>query len=383
MTKANQSDQTRSGFDARTGILRFREFFGNYPHVLAAMTGRSAPALAGEREFNMNPDVGPDREHAAAHRVLAAKELDVDLDDTIWFDPYEPGPVQWVGAERLGAGAKDWSTRIRGASGLVAQCTNLALCTLCNDNVCVVLLDPQLFSLALVTIDKENPSGAPIHEAVKLMVERGEADVKEMVGFVAPGLGPCCYKFRDPSVPGNRNNLWDVVRTAMTVSGLGRSRILNPRLCTGCRDSEFFTRLVDGPDAGAGALMAGVLDRNGSLVEVMTARKKRTLILRAASRRKKGSEAPSLSEEETRLNAAIRCPYGQNKVYIRSQLLGSGGRGVSEPEIALRCEVMAVAGLAEEGYNIVPKEYIENYCAGDFEACTVYQTYQKKTGGQV
>jgi len=379
MTKANHSDRTRSGFDARTGILRFSEF-ENYPHVVVAMTGRAAPALAGEREFNMHPEVGPDRDHAVEHRALAAKELGVELDDTIWFDPDERGPVQWVGAERLGAGATDWSTRIRGASGLAAQCTNLALCTLCNDNVCVVLLDPTLFSLAVVTIDKENPSGAPIREAAALLVERGEADPKEMIGFVAPGLGPCCYKFHDPSVPGNRNNLWDLVRTAMMAAGLVRSRILNPRLCTGCRDSEFFTRHVDGPETGAGALTAGVMDRNGSLVEVVAVRKKRAMIAKKSSRRKRAPQAPSLSEEEARLNAAIRCPYGRNKVYIRSEILG-GIRGVSEPEIFLRCEVMAVAGLAEEGYNIVPKGYIETYCAGDFEACAAYQAYRKQTRG--
>ena len=85
----------------------------------------------------------------------------------------------------------------------------------------------------------------------------------------------------------------------------------------------------------------------------------------------------SLTEQEHRLNKMMKCPYGRNKVYIRS-LLTAGAQDTSEPEIALRCAVMAYVGQAAGGFNVVTQDYIERYCCGDYKRCKAYQEFRKR-----
>jgi len=342
----------------------------------------------GEREFNLHPALGEGCEHAIENRKLLAKTLGIALEDTVWFDPDTSGEVQWIGAEALASGALDWSTRITGTSGLVAQCTNIILCTLCNDNVTVILFDPRMYSLALVNIDTKRLSAEPVEQAIDLMIERGDAAREEIIGLITPSIGPCCHTFSDPSLngAGRKSNLWDTARTAMSRSHLNHAHILNTRICTACRDSEFFSRAVEGSSTGAGALMVGVMDNDGSLAETLRARKARADALERRASRTGQVQAhvaePSLSEEERRLNSMIRCPYGQKKVYVRSVIVG-GSDETTQPAIALRCAVMAHVKITAEGYNIVGKDYIEHYCCSDYEECEAYKAFmlEKKRGG--
>lgn len=380
MVGGGRNHTTRLEASAATGILTFPQL-EEFPHLLHAMTGRHAPSLVGEREFNMHPERGEGCEHAFENRRLLAREIGIDPADTIWLEPDDTGPVRWVGAEDLGSGALDWSTRIRGADGFVAQCTNIALCTLCNDNVAVILLDTRLYSLGLVTIDARNPSGEPVEQAINLMIERGGAQPADILGLIAPSVGPCCYTFSDSTLngAGGRSNLWDAARTATARSGLRRNRLLNTRICTACRDTEFFSRLVHGPLAGAGALVVGVMDPTGSLAETLERRKARAAAeaRRTAKRTRRHLDEPSLMAEEKRLNSMIRCPYGQNKVYIRSLLTGTSDE-TTEPVIAMRCAIIAYVGQAIEGHNIVYKEHIERYCCADYEQCEAYRAFRLK-----
>ena len=86
----------------------------------------------------------------------------------------------------------------------------------------------------------------------------------------------------------------------------------------------------------------------------------------------KSEEREGLLAEEKRLNKAMRCPHGDNKVYVRCLLTGQADQA-GKPEIALRCAVMEHVGQAMGGYNVVDKEYIQDYCCGDYESCTAYQ----------
>jgi len=168
----------------------------------------------------------------------------------------------------------------------------------------------------------------------------------------------------------------------MTLSNIARDHRLNSRICTGCRDSEFFTRAVDGPDCGAGAVLLGVMDPDGGLAKRLTARKiySEKILRHKVREREVQMAAPSLTEEQHRLNREIRCPYGVKKVYIRSVLTGRTSRIPTEPVLALRCAVLAATGLALEGYNIVEKDYIEEYCAGRYEECEAFIAYQRMQG---
>ena len=366
-----------------TGLVPDEAFFRfsdlqRFDCLTHALTRRRAPGLVGEQEFNFKPVEGNGVADALGCRTQLAELLAIALENTVWFDPAEPGEVEWVSAEDRAKGALDWETRYRGTSGIVGQSGNLFLCTLANDNTIVILFDPRWYSLGLVSLDLARPSGTPIDQAIRLMEERGEAQRDEMIGLIATGVGPCCHTLADSNQDETRGqtNMWDLARTTMLQAGLRSGNVFNARACNACKDTQFFSRVIDGPSTGAGAVVIGVKD-DGAFGRMLAARKASAPIRARRRRQEPRQRDPGLLEEERRLNAAMRCPHGEKKVYVRSVILGTSN-GTTKPRIALRCAIIEHVGQAMGGYNIVDKEYIERVCCGDYESCIAYQEFRKR-----
>jgi hypothetical protein len=273
------------------------------------------------------------------------------------------------------------------ASGIVTDSLGVFLCTLFSDDAVILLHDPRFYAVGLVVIKATEPAMEGVEAAVKLMAERFGSQPAEMAGLVSPSLGPCCHKFSDPAggLPGASNDLWTFSRSALLRAGVRNDHIVNPRMCTACLDTKFFSRKSQGAWVAAGAVAAGVRD-DGTLEQI---RAKRRTVQGAPARpdpaaRNGGSAAragipPSLLEEERRLNRLVRCPYGRNKVYVRSAFDGQSAE-TTEPVIALRCPILVETRQIKAGYNIVLKKYIEEVCCADYERCRAYREYAKRQG---
>jgi hypothetical protein len=346
--------------------------FGRVPNVLHAMTRRSFPGAAAPADLKPGAFAGA---AGRAQRAEFARQLGIELADTLWLDPQDSGGIVFCSESNRGRGADDWESRVRGASGMVTDALNLFLCTLYNDNVVVLLFDPRWYGVGLVNIATDQTSSDAIGEAVELLSQRIGAEPGEIFGLIGPSEGPCCRTFPNPDLGGARglSNLWDLARGELLKAGVNRNRIFNPRVCTACSDTEFFSREVDGAAGGAGAMAFGIRD-DGSLRAQLDRR-------RAAQKmRRRQAPAPqeaSLTGEEKRLNRLIRCPHGQNKVYVRSVLDGQSDE-TSKPHIALRCAVMEHVGQAMGGYNIVMKDHIEKVCCADYIHCRAFQEFLRR-----
>ncbi len=338
------------------------------------LSQRRATELTSEREFNLNPDAEVDGDYAMRHRLLFCQAMDVSPDKTVWFEPDPEGPVLMIDRSSCGAGGRDWATRKTGVSGLFTSETDVFISTLYNDDAVVLLFDSRWYVAGLVSIDAKNRNLERLIEAVELVLAQG-GHRDDLYAVISPSLGPCCYSFPDPSLPGskNRTNLWDVVRSTLASTGLVTSRILNPRACTGCRPFDFYSRHSGGEGAGAGAITVGISD-HGDFGRVLAQRRAGFMQRETGQDDEDDSlERISLSIEEQRLNKEMKCPYGHNKVYIRTLL--DGRTKLDKPEIALRCPIYEHVGLAAGGYNILDKPYIERYCCGDYEQCAAYRKF--------
>jgi purine-nucleoside/S-methyl-5'-thioadenosine phosphorylase / adenosine deaminase len=349
------------------------EALGRFQNLAHGMSCRRAPDMGVPRGFTMGPDSAENGDQAARHRAIFCESLNIPISKTVWFEPSSAGPIQEVTAADHGKGGADWSTRIVNAGGLITGEVDVYLATILNDNVVVLIFDPRWYMSAIVSIDLESKDTGPLFDIVDMLVKKGSAK-EELAAIVAPSLGPCCYQFPDPSLSGShhRTNMWDTVRGALSNSGLKRDRILNPRVCTKCMPFEFFSKAVEGENAGANAVVMGAHNA-GNFREALTRR-------RATAKRQEPSRADSdddssLTSEEKQLNKAIKCPYGHNKVYVRSVLDGRSRRSI--PQVVLRCPIIAQVGLASQGRNIVGKKDVVKYCCGNFERCRAYQLYQE------
>lgn len=77
----------------------------------------------------------------------------------------------------------------------------------------------------------------------------------------------------------------------------------------------------------------------------------------------------NISVLESRLNKAMKCFAGTNKVYIQSMILG--GR-TSRPRISLKCGLRAEYGLNKDVYY----EFIRDTCCGNPACCEAIQRFQ-------
>lgn len=363
----------------QNSIFRFSAL-GKFKSFIHGISRRRAPDVSSLRELNLNPEAKVDAEHAGRHRILLCNTLKVNLDKTVWFDNVTPGPVQLVTRADCGRGARDWDTRFTGASGLVTQETDVFPATLLNDNVVVLLFDPRWYVTGLVSMDPALKNVEVIGEAVDLMIEECGCERKEIAALMTPSVGPCCCEFDDPSLPGmhNRTNLWDIARTALAHAGILRARIFNPRVCTSCKPFDFYSVSAGGEGAGANAIVAGTSDA-GDFGQALARRRANAAVHRKPQEKREASlKEISLSIEERRLNEQMKCPYGNNKVYIRSVLTGDAEEMVEEPVISLRCAIIEHVGLADGGYNIVDKDYVEYYCCGQYQECEAYKRFAEK-----
>jgi len=79
----------------------------------------------------------------------------------------------------------------------------------------------------------------------------------------------------------------------------------------------------------------------------------------------------NLSELVNRLNAAMKCPAGQGKVFIRSVITGIGRK--TQPRVALRCPVRQAVGLEPHVFYT----HIRDICCKDPRKCEAIQQYRK------
>ena len=343
--------------------------FKSIPSVLHVLTRRSFPG-AGAAGLKPGAFAGAD---GRAMRAEFARQLGIELAETVWLDPEDSGGVIFCSEDDRGQGAEDWESRVLGASGIITDSLNLFLCTLYNDNMVVLLFDPVGYGIGIVNVTTSQTKARAIGEAVEQLAERTGAEPAKMQALIGPSMGPCCRTFPDSVGSHSLSNPWDLARGTLLEAGLHRSQIFNPRVCTSCADTDFFTRQIDGPGGGTGAMAFGVRD-SSSLRATLDTR-------RAAQRmRRQRASAPqevSLTDEQMRLNRLIRCPYGQKKVYIRSVIDGQSG-DTSKPHLALRCAVMEHVGQAMGGYNIMQKDYIEKVCCADYVQCRAYQEFLRR-----
>ncbi len=270
--------------------------FKALPNIIYAMTRRGFP---GAGAF-----AGP---AGRPQRAEFARQLGIDLANTVWLDPEGSGEVVFRSEKERGQGADDWESRVRGAGGIVTDGLNLFLCALYNDNAVVVLFDPFCYGIAMVNINPAKASAEALGKAVAMLSQRTGADPTKMQALITPCIGPCCKTFPNPGAVGTRtlSNLWDLTRGALMEVGLNRNTVLNPRVCTACSDTEFFSREVDGAGGGTGAIAFGIRD-NGSLKAQLVTRRAAQL-----ARRQAAAAVPqevSLTDEEHRLNRRDALP---------------------------------------------------------------------------
>jgi len=83
----------------------------------------------------------------------------------------------------------------------------------------------------------------------------------------------------------------------------------------------------------------------------------------------------SLYQLQRELNRCMRCPAGQNQVYMLSRMKSNGRLKKDAPQLALDCKIRAFLGWKKKVYF----DYIQKVCCGDYHRqCEAYITFMAR-----
>jgi len=83
----------------------------------------------------------------------------------------------------------------------------------------------------------------------------------------------------------------------------------------------------------------------------------------------------SLVQLQRELNKEMRCPAGQNQVYILTRMKTNGRIRKESPQVCLDCKIRSFLGWRKKVF----QEYIEKVCTQDYKhRCEAYQTFMAR-----
>jgi hypothetical protein len=162
---------------------------------------------------------------------------------------------------------------------LVTTRPGLPLAVFTADCLAVAVFDPAGQRLALAHVGWRGTVKSASPAAVRALIGEGSRP-GDLVAAIFPSIGPCCYEvdrpvieplsaaFPDrweewvrPAGPGKwRLDLWAANHSQLRDAGVLADRMINPRLCTACRQDLFFSYRKEG-SCGRLVTLAALADR--------------------------------------------------------------------------------------------------------------------------
>ncbi len=133
---------------------------------------------------------------------------------------------------------------VAGADALITKQRNLALFVRCADCAPVFIVDKTTPAIAVVHSGKKGTLGNVVGNTIMLMKKALGVHAENCRAFIGPSIGPCHYEM----------DIWSAVESQLRDAGV--SDIHNPRTCTACNLSRYYSYRAEKGHTGR---MFGVL----------------------------------------------------------------------------------------------------------------------------
>jgi len=83
----------------------------------------------------------------------------------------------------------------------------------------------------------------------------------------------------------------------------------------------------------------------------------------------------SLYQLQRQFNRCMRCPAGQNQVYVLSRMKSNGRLKKEAPQLAIDCKIRSFLGWRKKVYF----DFIRKVCCGEYkQQCEAYSTFMAR-----
>jgi len=219
---------------------------------------------------NMSLSYG-DTGNALENRKNFLQELGIDYRDLVCTKQVHGSVVRYIREIDKGKGALSCDFAITDTDALITNKKNVPLSIFTADCLSVFLYAPKTPSIGLVHAGWRSSKENILGKTAKLMQEKFNTKAEDLcVGF-GPAIRGCCYevgkKFTDffsPEYLIKKNgryylDLVGINKKQLLVLGVKDKNIFDSKICTACRNEEFFSFRLGG--IGCGRMMSVMMLR--------------------------------------------------------------------------------------------------------------------------
>lgn len=189
------------------------------------------------------------------------QELRVNYQDLVCAKQIHSNRVRYVQEEDKGKGALSYADAIDGTDGFITDKRDLPLAIFTADCLSIFLYTPKAPAIGLIHAGWRSTKDEITAETIKQMQERFNISAVDLYADFGPAIRNCCYEvgreFGDVFAFGiiKRENRYylDLVainKKQLLDSGVKEANIFDSKICTSCRNSEFFSYRKEGNSCG-------------------------------------------------------------------------------------------------------------------------------------
>lgn len=215
--------------------------------------------------LNLGLHVGDEKEKVITNRRLFMKAVGL-RGEAVCAEQVHGDVVKRIGREDGGKGFEDYATSLPQTDGMITDEPGVALMAFFADCYPVYLFDPQKKAIGLVHSGWKGTVSKIACKAVNALQREFGSRVDDILAFIGPGIGPCCYsvgeevadKFRKEFThyghflyPKRQRgeyclDLAKAIEISLLDVGVKTGNIKTARVCTSCRRDLFFSYRGEG-----------------------------------------------------------------------------------------------------------------------------------------
>jgi len=242
---------------------------------LVATTGRGGGVSGGAYEsLNLSFHTGDDEETVRENRRRVTRILDLDPATLTCGQQIHDSRIRVVTREDRGRGALGPDS-FGDTDGLVTSVPETPLLAFGADCPGIALVDPVHRAVGVAHSGWRGTVGGIAGKLVQALVLAFGTRPRDLLGFVSPGIGSCCYEVgeevlsRGEAVPDFGRHvemrrgrpyldLRGVIRAQLEREGLLTARLVASEACTRCCSQHYFSYRAQGSRTGSCAIIAMV-----------------------------------------------------------------------------------------------------------------------------
>lgn len=203
-----------------------------------------------------------DTGNALENRKNFLVSLGIDYQNLVCAKQVHGSLTRYIREIDSGKGALSYDNAISDTDALITDRKNVPLSIFTADCLSVFLYDSKTPSIGLVHAGWRSSKENFMVKAVQLMQEKFNAKVEDLYAGFGPAIRDCCYEvggefadFFAPEYLIKRNNRYylDLVginKKQLLFLGVKDKNIFDSKICTSCRNGDFFSYRKEGIDCG-------------------------------------------------------------------------------------------------------------------------------------